>query len=168
MLACNRMSRCIVQNKYRKHTMYRIPPRMTSTLTTFDFGDHEDRKKKQQKQVFSSSVSPETLQKIDLLNNLFYDACSLTGRELFELLLEKFKDPYKVELRKMNEEYMLVIHPRTIYNNTQYIHELDEVARMINELSLESYVKRYIQRMKRMKQGITTPVFIPLESHYEK
>ena len=79
------------------------------------------------------------------------------------MVQEKFIEPYKVELNKINGELMLVIQPKLIYNSTQYIHELDTIAKSLNEHSLEMFVRRYFQKTHVHKRGIATAIFIPLQ-----
>lgn len=143
-----------------RHPSARTPTRMTATITTFDFGDEHERKK--YKKTPQHRISKEVQKQMDVLNTLFYDTHLLTGRELFEILQEKLSDPYKIGIEKVDGQMTLVIHPKIISNNVEYIQELEQVARYINDVCNVTRTKNLLKSLPR-KNGFTSTIVIPLQ-----
>lgn len=147
------------------HPSPRTPTRMTATITTFDFGDEHERKKSKKSSHYR--ISKEVQKQMDVLNTLFYDTHLLTGRELFEILQEKLCDPYKIAIEKVHGQMTLVIHPKIIYNNVEYIQELEQVARYINDMCNVTRTKHLLESIPPRKNGFTSTIVIPLQDVYE-
>ena len=146
------------------HPSPRLPTRMTATITTFDFGDEHEKKKTNKS---DRRISKEVQKQMELLNTLFYDSHLVTGRELFEILQDKLCEPYKVSLEKIHGKIVLVITPKIIANNVEYIQELENVARDINDLCNGSRIKNLLKSLPVRKRGISSAIIIPLQDTCE-
>jgi|APGre2960657423_1045063.scaffolds.fasta_scaffold01078_11 hypothetical protein len=136
---------------------------MATTLTTFDFGDEEDKKKPKQ-----TPISNRVRKQINLLNSLFYDTNILTGRELFETLREKLINPYKVEFKKENEKMYLVIHPDIVANKIEYVEELENIAKIINDSCNISYIRNVLNKIRINKdEKLSSKLVISFQDLYE-
>jgi hypothetical protein len=133
-----------------------------ATITTFDFGDHEDREDNRKKR----KIPPEIQKRIDSLNTLFYDVHKLTGRELFELILDKFKKPYLINIENHYNQRFLVVHPEEVIHMKEYMSHLEHISQEINDCGLESIVKRNLKNIKLQRNAFTEKIMIPLDIYY--
>lgn len=139
------------------------PVIMAITLTTFDYGDEEDKKKPKQ-----TPISNRVRKQMNSLNSLFYDTNILTGRELFETLQEKLIKSYKVELKKENEKMCLVIHPHIVANKIEYVEELENIAKIINDSCNVSYIRSVLNKIPIYKdEKLSSTLVISFQDLYE-
>lgn len=131
-------------------------PMVSAMKTTFDQGDNNDRDK-----YWKQIRDQKRERRVQGLNHVFYNINDVTGRELYELIVDKLEYPYRMCMENRKNRMYLVIYPESVVETQKYIRELDTIARAINESSLKYFVRQVFQDLQ--VGEVSGDIIIPLD-----